>query len=128
MYLPSSCMEILETYYGSNMKSNTKIKISEMKTSTNLWKLKEDSLINKRTLNFIRKHNSIFLQWMGVVPQAMVPKGRSVVRATCYQDFFWIFYYLYTNIVKAMHKWKQSNQIYWYLQFNNTKTNLKTNL
>jgi len=53
-------MEMLETYYRSNMKSNTKLNILDMTTSTYLWKLKEDSLISKITVNFIRNHNSMF--------------------------------------------------------------------
>jgi len=47
-------MEMLETYFESNIKSNEKLKISEMTTVTYLLKLNEDDLISKRTLNFIR--------------------------------------------------------------------------
>ena len=54
-------MEMLETYYERNMKSNTKLKISEMTTVTYLWKLKDDDLISRKTLNFIRNQNSVFL-------------------------------------------------------------------
>ena len=54
-------MEMLGTYYERNMKSNEKLKISEMTTATYLLKLKDDDLISRKTLNFIGNQNSVFL-------------------------------------------------------------------
>jgi len=43
------------------MKSNEKIKVSPMTTATYLFKLKDDDLISRKTLNFIQ--NIIFSFW-----------------------------------------------------------------
>ena len=44
-------MEMLETYYERNIKSNTKLKISEMTTTTYILKLKDTNLMSRKTLN-----------------------------------------------------------------------------
>ena len=54
-------MGMIEAYYESNMKSNTKIKISKMTSGTYLLKLKDADLISRKTLSFIRNQNSMFL-------------------------------------------------------------------
>ena len=54
-------MGMLEGYYDSHTRSNSGLKISKMTNENYLLKLKNDDLISRKTLKFIRNQNSVFL-------------------------------------------------------------------
>jgi len=56
------------------MKSNTIPKILEMSIATYVLKLKDDDLISRKTLNFIRNRNFVFFGLNGNFSSSHGPK------------------------------------------------------